>query len=92
MPLGTEVDLGPDYIVLNGDPSPPGERGIAAPLFLAHVCCGHGCPSQLLLSSCTNGRPKTTYPNFKNFSVHVACGHTLSSCDDSAVHYVLPVL
>jgi len=29
------------------------ERGIAAPaLFLAHVCCDHGRPSQLLLSSC----------------------------------------
>jgi len=33
MPLGTEVDLGPDYIVLNGDPSAPGERGTAAPSF-----------------------------------------------------------
>ena len=28
------------------------ERGTAAPLFLAHVHCGHGRPSQLLLSSC----------------------------------------
>jgi len=23
MPLGTEVDLGPDHIVLDGDPAPP---------------------------------------------------------------------
>ena len=30
------------------------ERGTAAPLFWAHVYCGHGRPSQLLLSSCSN--------------------------------------
>jgi len=28
------------------------ERGTATPLFSAHVYCGHGRPSQLLLSSC----------------------------------------
>jgi len=28
------------------------KRGTAAPLFLAHVYCGYGRPSQLLLSSC----------------------------------------
>ena len=28
------------------------ERGTAAPLFSAHVYCGHGRPSQLLLISC----------------------------------------
>jgi len=28
------------------------ERGTAAPLFSVHVSCGHGRPSQLLLSSC----------------------------------------
>jgi len=28
----------------------PHEKGTAAPLFLAHVCCGHSRPSQLLLS------------------------------------------
>jgi len=38
------------------------ERGTTAPLFSAHVYCGHGRPSQLLLSSCTNGRPKTAEP------------------------------
>ena len=51
MPLGTEVDLGPGHIVLDGVPAPR-ERGIAAPLFSAHVYYGHGRPSQLLLSSC----------------------------------------
>jgi len=50
-PLGTEADLGPDQIVLDGVPAIR-ERGTAAPLLLAHVCCGHGRPSQLLLSSC----------------------------------------
>ena len=33
-PLGTEVDLGPGHIVLDGDPTPPRKRGTAAsPLF-----------------------------------------------------------
>jgi len=32
MPVGTEVDLGPGHIVLDGDP--------AALLFSAHVYCG----------------------------------------------------
>jgi len=56
-PLGTEVDLGPGHFVLDGFPA-VGERGTAAPLFSAHAYCGHGRPSQLLLSSCTNCRPK----------------------------------
>jgi len=50
MPLGTEVDL--SHIALDGDPAPPRERGTAAPLFSAHVYCGHSRPSQLLLTSC----------------------------------------
>jgi len=50
-PLGTEVDLGPGDIVLDGVPASR-ERGTAAPLFSAHVYYGHGRPSQLLLSSC----------------------------------------
>jgi len=32
-PLGTEVDLGPGHIVLNGDPAPPG-KGHSSPLFI----------------------------------------------------------
>jgi len=51
MPFGTEVDLGPGHIVLDGVPALR-ERGTAAALFSAHVCCGHGRPSQLLPSSC----------------------------------------
>jgi len=50
-PLGTEVDLGPGHTVLDGVPALR-ERGTAAPIFPAHVYCGNGRPSQLLLSSC----------------------------------------
>jgi len=51
-PLGTEVDLGPGHIVLDGVPSFPAKGAEQPPpLFAAHVYCGHGRPSQLLLSS-----------------------------------------
>ena len=51
-PLGTEVDLGPGHIVLDRVPALR-ERACSSPLlFSAHVYCGHGHPSQLLLSSC----------------------------------------
>jgi len=54
MPLGTKVGLGPCHIVLDGDPAPHPERGTATPyLFSARVYCGHGRPSQLLLSYCS---------------------------------------
>ena len=33
-------------------------KGHSSPLFSAHVYCGHGRPSQLLLSSCRKGRPR----------------------------------
>jgi len=59
MPLGTEGDLSPGHIMLDGDPAPPCEMGTASPRLPAHVYCDHGRLSQLLLSSCTNGRPET---------------------------------
>jgi len=34
------------------DPGDVVSDGVTAPQFLAHVYCGHSCPSQLLLSSC----------------------------------------
>jgi len=42
MPLGMEVGLGPDDIVLDGDPPPffPKRGQSAPPQFPAHVCCG----------------------------------------------------
>jgi len=52
MPLDTEVDLGPDHIVLDGDTGASPLKGHSTPLFLARVYCGHGRPSPLLLSSC----------------------------------------
>ena len=42
-PLGTEVDLDPGHIVLDGVPAPA--KGHSSPLFSAHVYCGHGRPS-----------------------------------------------
>jgi len=51
-PLGPEVDLGPGPIVLDGVPA-PAKGAWQLPLFSAHVYCGHGRPSQLLLSSCS---------------------------------------
>jgi len=48
-PLGMDVDLGPDHIVLDGVAAPR-ERGTAILVFSAHVYCGHGRPSELLLS------------------------------------------
>ena len=41
MPLGREVSLGPDDIVLDGDPAPPLQKGGGAPCPIsAHVYCG----------------------------------------------------
>ena len=51
-PLGTEVDLGPGHIVLDGVVLAVRETGTAAPIFSVRVYCGHGRPSQLLLSYC----------------------------------------
>jgi len=47
-PLGTEVDLGPGHIVLDRVPALR-ETGTELPIFSAHVYCGHGRPSQLLV-------------------------------------------
>jgi len=43
-----EVDFVPGRIVLDVDPAPP-RKGHSIPLLFY---CGHGRPSQLLLSSC----------------------------------------
>ena len=52
----------PIHIVLDGVPALRERGTTATPLFSAHVYCGHDRPSQLLLSSCTNRRPKTVRP------------------------------
>jgi len=55
MPLGTEVELDPRPHCVRREPSSPA-RGAQQPppIFSARVYCGHGRPSQLLLSSCQN--------------------------------------
>jgi len=40
MKLGMQVGLGPDHIVLHGDPAPRPPKVGRAPQFSAHVCCG----------------------------------------------------
>jgi len=51
MPLGTAVDLGPDYIVLDGDPAPSLKGGTAAlPLFGPCLLWPNGRPSHALTS------------------------------------------
>jgi len=76
-PLGTEVDLGPGHIVLDGDPAAL-RKGHSSPdaLFSAHVYCGHGRPSQLLLSSCPHLLQK--YRKFP-INVMVSLSRTLKS-------------
>ena len=48
---GFKLDLVPGHILLDGVLAPR-ETGKQTPLFSADVYCGHGRPSQLLLSSC----------------------------------------
>jgi len=43
MPLGTEVDLGPDNIVLDGSPARP-QRGAAQHPQFWPTCCGQMAP------------------------------------------------
>jgi len=50
-PLSTEVDLGPSHTVLDGGSSSCERDTYSNPISSAHVYCGHGRPSQLLLSS-----------------------------------------
>jgi len=53
-----KIGLGPGDFVFDEEPANPRKKGTSTPTqFLAHVYCGHGRPSQLLLSSCTNGLP-----------------------------------
>jgi len=57
-PLGTEVDLGAGHIVQHST----AQHSTAPALFSTHVYCGHGRPSQLLLSSCS----ETCWPQGNN--------------------------
>jgi len=55
MPLGTEVRLGPDNIVLVGGSAPP--KGALPPIFGQCLLWPNSHPSQLLLRFCTNSHP-----------------------------------
>jgi len=52
MPLGTEIGLGPDDIVLDGSQLPHPPSGAWPPIFGPCLLWPNSCPSQLLLSSC----------------------------------------
>ena len=58
MPLGREVRLSPGHVVLDGDQAPPPRKGAQPPIFSICPLWPNGRPSQLLLSTCRNGRPK----------------------------------
>ena len=45
MPFGTEVDLSPGDIVLDGDPALP-QKGGTSPPILAHMLWPNGCMDQ----------------------------------------------
>ena len=53
--LSTKVDLGPGHIVLDWDPVPPKNGGTALH-FGTCLLWPNGCPSQLLLSTCSDLR------------------------------------
>ena len=53
MPLGREVGLCTGLIVLYGNPAPPKKGAQQPPLFGPYLFWPNGCPSLLLLSTCT---------------------------------------
>jgi len=46
MKLGTQVGLGPGHIVLDGDPTPPPQRGTAPPISGPYLLRPNGCVDQ----------------------------------------------
>jgi len=64
MPFGTEVGLGPDHIVLDGDPAFPPQKGSGArSQFSAPLCCGQ-----------TPGpAPSPKGARIPQFSAHLLC-------------------
>jgi len=87
MPLGTEVGLGPGQIVLDGNPAPP-KGGQQPPLFGRCLLWPNGCPSQLLLSTCTNGRPKTAEPIEMPFGMWTRVGPSNYTLDGVQVWFI----
>ena len=94
MPLGLEVGLDPDHIVLDGVPAPP--KG-AQPQFLNYVCCGQTAeyinmplgtevglgPGDIVLDRNPALPPRKGAQQSPKFSPHLYCGQTvahLSNC------------
>jgi len=82
MKLGTQVGLGSDHIVLDGDPAPPPQRGTAP--ISAYVCCGQmagwikmplGMEVGSIVLHGTQLPPKGAHPQFSD---HVYCGQTVA--------------
>ena len=85
MQLGTEVGLGPDHIVLGGDPAPPPQNGAEPPpQFSVHVCSGQtagwikmaiGMARPHCATYGTSSLPQKT-GRAPSFSAHLCCGKT----------------
>ena len=87
MPLGTEVGLGPDDIVLDGCPAPPPQNGGKAPNFRpifivakpldasrCHLVWRWASAQGTLLDGDPASLPQTGWS--PQFSAHVFCGQT----------------
>jgi len=81
MPLGTEVGLGPGYIMLNGNPAVPRKRG-QSPQFSAYVCCGQTAGwIKMALGTKVGLGPDCIVLHGGSallFSAHVYCGQTVA--------------
>jgi len=98
MKLGTQIGLGPDHIVLDGDPAPPPPKG-GAEIF-GHICCGQTAewikmalgtevglgPGYVVLDWNPAPLPKNGGGAPSQFSVHFYCGH--KRLDASRCHSV----
>jgi len=69
MPVGTEVDLGPGHIVLDGDSALPPVKGSAAPSPVFGPCLlfPNGCRSQLLEMTCSQSVPWRVCVGVQNY-------------------------
>ena len=70
----TPVGLSPGYIVLHGDPTP--HKNGTTPHFSVHVYCGHGRPSQLLVSSCCTAHGKYRRAHWRHLASTTEVVHT----------------
>jgi len=86
----TQVGLGHGYIVLDGDPALPHQRGTAPPQFSAHIYCGQMVgwiktplgthaglgPGEFVLDGDPTAPPRKGAEPPPQFSAHVHCGQT----------------